>query len=114
MAKNMLELIAATIWTCFVIYITWYFTKAKHEAPITSHDARILWKIHKQNISCGARRWREVRHRGKVVGFECECGYKHIQKRPLVAGLPAPHTGAQIELTGKIGILRRSAEVQRE
>jgi len=90
------------LWGCFAVYATWYFTLAKHYAPVTVNEARILWKIHKQNIRCAARKWREIRRGGKIVGFECECGYKHTQKRPIAANAPAlgiqPQTSVLNEL----------------
>jgi len=84
----MLEILMVTVWGFLAAYATWYFTLAKHYAPITINEARILWKIHKQNIRCAARKWREIKCGGKIIGFECECGYTHIQKRPIVANTP--------------------------
>jgi hypothetical protein len=90
MVKNMIEIIAITLWTCFAAYAIWYFTSAKHYAPLTPNEAKMLWKIHKQTAKCEGRKWREI-HRGrKIVGFTCECGYKYMQKRPIVAGAPQP------------------------
>ncbi|MEM3578277.1 MAG: hypothetical protein QXX51_07520 [Candidatus Bathyarchaeia archaeon] len=88
----MWEIITSTIWACFAAYATWYFTYAKHFAPITYNEARILWKIHKQNTNCNGRRWREIKRKEAIVGFECECGYKHIQRRPIVSELPNTKT----------------------
>ncbi|HVP92964.1 MAG TPA: hypothetical protein VMS94_04405, partial [Acidobacteriota bacterium] len=48
-------------------------------------------KIHKHNFSCQSRKWRTIKRKNKIIGFECGCGYKHIQKRPIVAGLPMPY-----------------------
>ncbi len=92
MVKNMIEIIAITLWVCFTAYALWYLTSAKHYAPITPNEARLLWKIHKQTAKCNSKRWREI-HRGrKMVGFACECGYKYMQKRSIVAGAPQPVT----------------------
>ncbi len=85
----MLDILMPTLLVCFAVYTTWYFTSAKHYAPITPNEAKILWEIHKQKRSCKARKWREIKRRGKIIGFECECGYKHVQKRPIVANTPA-------------------------
>ncbi len=91
----MLEILAFVMWTSFVAYVTWYFTSAKHNVPISLGEARVLWMIHKQDQNCNARRWREVKSKDQIVGFECECGFKHIQKRPLVASSPSVQTGSQ-------------------
>ncbi len=84
----MLEIIVVTLWGSCAIYTIWYSTSAKHYAPITSAEARLLWKIHKQNFNCNARRWRKIKHGGEIVGFECECGHKHIQRKPIVGSSP--------------------------
>jgi len=88
-------LIVSALWVGFAAYATWYFTSAKHFAPITLSEARILWKIHRQNVQCNARRWREIRRGGKIVGFECECGYKHVQRRPIVGNTPTINVQSQ-------------------
>jgi hypothetical protein len=95
MVKSMMEIIMVTLWVCLATYMTWYFTSAKNYAPITSKEARILWKIHKRTILCDARKWREIKRGGKIIGFECECGYKHVQKRPIVANTPSPNINSQ-------------------
>lgn len=84
MVNNMLEILMSTVWAGFLAYTTWYLTSAKHYASLTPNEAKILWEIHKQNAGCNAKRWREIRHKNEIVGFECECGYKHIQKRPIL------------------------------
>jgi len=90
------EIIGITVWTIFVIYATWYLTSAKHYAPITFDEAKILWKIHKQLVHCNGKRWREVKRGGKIIGFECECGHKHIQRRPIVIKTPTLQTSTEI------------------
>ncbi|MEM3536550.1 MAG: hypothetical protein QXF44_02110 [Candidatus Bathyarchaeia archaeon] len=87
----MLEIYMFTLWGCLALYTTWYFTSAKHYAPLTPTEAKILWKIHKQNLRCNGRKWHQIKRGGKIVGFACECGYKHIQKRPIVASQPTPN-----------------------
>jgi hypothetical protein len=68
----MLEILMVALWGRLTAYATWYFTSAKHYAPITHTEARILWKIHKRNIRCNARKWQEIKRDGKIIGFECE------------------------------------------
>lgn len=102
MVKNMLETITIILWGLFMLYLTWYFTSAKHHSPITPNEAKILWKIHKQNTQCNARKWRKIKRGDKIVGFECECGYKHIQKRPLVIKPPMHNTQSQTSIHEKL------------
>ncbi len=85
---GILEILMSGLWISFTAYAVWFTLLAKHYAPLTPTDVRILWRIHKQNIRCSSRRWREIKRGNEVVGFECECGYKHIQKRPIVAHEP--------------------------
>jgi hypothetical protein len=99
----MLEIIVPALWTLLAIYIVWYCTSAKHYAPITSTEAKMLWVLHKNDVRCNAKRWREVRRIGKIVGFECECGCKHIQKRPLVSSAPALRIDSENSMLAKLG-----------
>ncbi|NWF86778.1 hypothetical protein HXY32_03075 [Candidatus Bathyarchaeota archaeon] len=91
----MLEILVFASWACLATYAIWYSTVAKHYAPITPNDARILWKIHKQSIQCASRKWRVIKRGNRVIGFECECGFKHIQKRPIVSNGPAAYIKSQ-------------------
>jgi hypothetical protein len=85
----MLEILFPVIWPCLGVYSAWYFTSAKRYAPITRAEARALWHIHRQNAKCHAKKCKEIKRRGRIVGFECDCGYKHYQKRPIVGNGPA-------------------------
>jgi hypothetical protein len=76
---------AFTPWTIFSLYATWYLTKAKSCVPIAVNEARIPRRIHKRNLHCQSIRWREIRRGSKTIGFECECGHRYIQRRPIVA-----------------------------
>jgi hypothetical protein len=85
----MLPIIVPTVWALFAVYAVWYATSAKRNVPITVNDARILWKTHKKSTNCAGHKWRLIECRGgKVLGFECECGYKYTQKRHIVSSLP--------------------------
>ena len=85
----MLTIILPTVWTFFMGYLLWYVTSAKRNAAITVNDAKILWKMHKKSTNCAGHKWRLITRRGgKISGFECECGYKYTQKRPLISNLP--------------------------
>jgi hypothetical protein len=103
----MIEILAATAWATFLGYTVWYFTMAKHYAPLTLEEAQVLWKIHKQNANCQSTKWRKIRKGGKIVGFECECGYRHVQKSPIVKSTLAP-TEIQTDVTAIYKKLHRA------
>ena len=87
----MIIIILSIIWAAFASYLLWYVTSAKRSVPITLNDAKALWKIHKKSTKCNGHKWRPTSHRGdKIAGFECECGYKYTQKRPLISSMPKP------------------------
>ena len=86
---TVIEVLFPTVWACFAVYAVWYSTSAKRYVPITRLEAKALWHIHKQTIRCGAKKCKEIKCGGKIVGFECACGYRHYQKRPLVGSAPA-------------------------
>jgi len=82
-------ILLAAIWASFTGYAVWYVTSAKRNVPITFDDAKTLWKIHKKNTKCPGHKWHPISRRGgKISGFECECGYKYNQKRPIVSTMP--------------------------
>jgi len=85
----LLTTITLSAWTFFTGYLLWYITSAKRDALITVNDAKVLWKLHKQSANCTGHKWRRVTCKsGKVLGFECECGYKYTQKRLLLSSPP--------------------------
>jgi hypothetical protein len=69
---------------CFGFYIAYLLLSARHVVPLTREEAETLWKFHKQKTGCKAETWREITKKKKLIGFECECGFKHIQKKPLI------------------------------
>ena len=83
-----MEIIAPAMWTTLAAYATWYLTSAKDYAPMTRKEAELLWKIHKQNTNCNAKKWHAIKYKGRIVGFECKCGYRHVQKRPIATNQP--------------------------
>lgn len=97
-----LEILVFTSWTFLVSYATWYLTSAKHYAPLTLDEAKILWKIHKQDINCDGKKLHVIKRRGKIIGFQCECGYKHMQKRPIVATTSVPTTNPQTSVLERL------------
>ncbi|HLE74569.1 MAG TPA: hypothetical protein VI864_00795 [Candidatus Bathyarchaeia archaeon] len=84
----MLTIILATAWASFTGYLLWYVTSAKRNVPITVSDAEILWRLHKKSTNCAGHKWRLIKRRNRISGFECECGYRYTQKRPLISNLP--------------------------
>jgi hypothetical protein len=90
--KNMMDkliIILPAIWVLFASYLVWYVTSAKRNVAITFNDAKALWHIHKKNVRCSGHKWRPIsRKSGKISGFECECGYKYTQRRPILSGKP--------------------------
>jgi hypothetical protein len=82
-------IILPAIWVLFACYLAWFLTSAKRNVSITFDDAKALWHIHKKNTRCASHKWRPVlRKNGKISGFECECGYKYTQKRPIISNRP--------------------------
>ena len=79
------KILMPALWTCFTAYAAWYLTSAKQYAPITYKEARVLWEIHRQKARCESKRWHKIRRRDRMIGFKCDCGYKHVQKRPITA-----------------------------
>ena len=51
---------------------------------MTKEEIETLWKFHKQTKCCKAKDWHEITKKKKVIGYECECGFQHIQKKPLI------------------------------
>jgi len=115
MVKSMMEIfipnlwvLTPTLWLCFASYITWYITKAKHYSPITQTEAKQLWKIHRRNMNCNGRKWRQIKCGGKTVGFQCECGHKHIQERPIVAHIPATPISSEVSAFDRLHTTHKS------
>jgi hypothetical protein len=85
----MLTIVLPATWAFFATYLVWFVTSAKRNATITFDDAKALWEIHKTNAKCASHKWRPIsRKNGKISGFECECGYKYLQKRPIISSKP--------------------------
>ena len=62
----------------------------KREIAIDPEDAKVMWTLHKQNDTCKCRKWRLLRRKkDQVIGFQCECGYKYTQKKPIIFRMPA-------------------------
>ena len=72
------------LWLSLGFVIAWFLLSAKRDVPLAHKEAETLWKFHKQKERCGAKSWVEIVRGGKIVGFECECGHKHIQTKHLI------------------------------
>jgi len=78
------NLLLPPLWMSLAAYATWYFTSAKKYAPLTTAEAKALWEIHAQREQCKSKRWKMIKRGDKIVGIECGCGHKHVQKRHIV------------------------------
>jgi hypothetical protein len=84
-------IILPAAWAIFTGYLLWYMVVVKRSAPMTSDEAKMLWKIHKKTAHCAGQKWQPIAHKGdKLNGFQCECGYHYMQKRPMIAGSYKP------------------------
>jgi hypothetical protein len=88
MLQGVLESSALSTWLILIAYFAWFSMSAKDYASMAPRDAETLWKIHKQDAECRSNRGHEIRQKENIVGFECECGYRHLQKRPITAKTP--------------------------
>ncbi len=78
------EFLVPTLWVTFGCAIAWYLLSAKNYHVITAHELQMLWKTHKQFNHCAANKFEPIYKGKKLVGYKCQCGYKHLQERPLV------------------------------
>ena len=69
---------------CFGFYIGYLLLSARNVVPMTTEEIETLWKFHKQTKCCKAKTWHEITKNKKIIGYECECGFRHIQKKPLI------------------------------
>jgi len=72
------------IWLSLGVFTAWLLLSAKRAVPLTQKEAETLWKDHKQKTMCSAESWREIVSRNRIIGFECECGYRQVQKKPII------------------------------
>ena len=72
------------IWLSLGFATAWFLLAAKRTVPLSREEAETLWKVHKQKTRCNGKGWRELARGEKIVGFECDCGHKHIQKKHII------------------------------
>jgi hypothetical protein len=97
-----LPLLVPVLWVSLASYVIWFVGAAKRHVPLTLEEAKMLWKIHKQDTNCRYRRWQPIsRRNGKITGFKCECGYKYTQKRPVVSRIPKRYKSQKLNPISK-------------
>jgi len=69
---------------CFGFYIGYVLLSARNVVPMTREEAENLWKFHKETKCCKANSWKQIIKKDELVGFKCDCGHKHVQKKHLV------------------------------
>jgi hypothetical protein len=72
---------ALAIWLLLVGYIIWFLGLAKDYVPLTGRETTLLWTMHKRQSNCFSTKFETIRHKNKLVGFRCGCGYKYLSKR---------------------------------
>ena len=72
------------IWLSLGFFIAWFLLSARIHVSLTPNETEMLWKFHKQNSNCKANNWNKIFRKKEIIGLTCECGYKHIQKKPLI------------------------------
>ena len=68
----------------FGFVVAYLLLAARNVVPMTTPEIELLWKFHKQKDCCKAKTWSEIKKKNELIGFECKCGHKHIQKKPLI------------------------------
>lgn len=109
MFMSNLQIIVPTVWGSLAVYGAWYFARAKRISPLTATEAKQLWTIHKHDAGCRCKKWRQIKRGKLTVGFQCECGYEHVQKKPLVAHAPASLETQQVSAFDRLHTSHKSA-----
>ncbi len=106
---NNLWLVMPSSWACLTVYAAWYFTRVKSYSAITPMEAKQLWIIHRHDTNCHGKRWRQVKKEKTTIGFECECGYKHVQQKPIIVHAPATQNRPEVTTFDKLHTSHKSA-----
>ena len=72
------------IWLSLALIVVWFLLSAKRVVPLTHTEAETLWKAHRQKERCKSKDWNQILRNQDIIGFECECGKKHIQKKHII------------------------------
>ena len=78
------EFLVPTLWVTFGCTLSWYLLSAKTYKEITTREVDLLWKTHKQFSHCIAKKFEPITKGKRIVGYRCQCGHQHLQKRPIV------------------------------
>ena len=76
----MLELLVVGAWLGLAAYGAWLLS-AKEQVPLSPQDVSFLWKVHKRDNQCRSTKFKKLKHKGEIIGFECGCGYKLVSQR---------------------------------
>lgn len=80
--------ISLTLVAAFAAYSASHFARARRFYPVTTAEAKQLWALHKLDTGCPSKKWKQIKHKTQTVGFQCQCGYRHVQRKSLVAHRP--------------------------
>lgn len=69
---------------CLGLYIGYILLSARNVVPMTKDEIDSLWKFHMQTKCCKAKTCHEITKKKKVIVYECECGFKQNQNKPLI------------------------------
>ena len=72
------------VWIGFGCIICWFILAAKKHQPISEKEVNHLWLSHKQFSQCKAKKYNKISKGKKIIGYKCQCGYEHKQKRPII------------------------------
>jgi len=74
---------AATITTAILL------ATAKRNVPMTRREINLLFTLHKQTAHCSSHKMQPLMMKSdEIAGFQCECGYRYLQKRPYFSRSP--------------------------
>ena len=79
-----MEFLVPTVWVALGCAVAWFILSANREQEITKKDVELLWKSHKQFHHCSAKAFNEINKGKKIIGYLCQCGHEHTQKRPMI------------------------------
>jgi hypothetical protein len=82
-------LIYLAVWGALAAFGLCLLAIAKRKVPISIEEAKVLWKIHKQDTNCNRHKWEPLSERnGKITGFKCECGHQYSQRGHFLSSKP--------------------------
>jgi hypothetical protein len=73
-----------TVWVSFGCLAAWFMLSAKKHQAISPKELDLLWKSHKHFSKCKSKKFEKIMKGEKIIGYKCQCGYEHQQKRPLL------------------------------